>query len=564
MTALLGASVLAAALVWAGEREDADDANRARARQAAAVAQRTIQLTAASLRGGEGVLRRSGPMPERGFRRFAREVIAETPFPSLEWSPRVSGRERRSFERALRRPIAEPRPPTKRHPEGDLRPVARHNGAYLPIRIVHPDESDERSLLGLDLLSEPARGLAVRASRDSGVPMITSPLFTPQRSDPVVVLFEPVYEPGAPLRNRRQRQLALRGVLSGEIAAGAIAREISEQIGFDGALAITDGEAALVAGPAAVSGGDVPASVEVLGRRWELWLEDVERPAALPALAVGGTGVALAALVAALFTLAGRREQLLGRERDSVAAEAETQRRIAHTLQQALLPPSLPEIAGVETAVIYRAGADGLEVGGDFYDLFATGESWTAVIGDVSGKGAKAAALTALVRHTARAFAERGPAAAVEQVDRAIWREGKREMFATLVVASLERTTAALEIEVVVAGHPPPFVIRSDGTVSSVQTTAPLVGAIDAIEVGQVSLEIAVGETLLLYTDGLTEARGPSQGRFGEDGVRQVIKTLAGAAPEQLIDGVLARAREFSPDFPEDDVAILAIRATPV
>ena len=559
VVALLAGSAVAAALVWAAERDDAMRANQALARQAAAIAERQIELTAASLHGGEGVLRRSGPMPERGFRRYARDVVAETPFPHLAWAPRVPARERERFERTLGRAIAEPRAATQRHPKGDLRPVANRSGAYLPIRFVHPDERGPRRERGLDLLSEPARAAAVREARDDNRTTITTPVVLPGRSAPIVILVDPVYAAGTSLGNRRERQLALAGMLTGSVSSRAIRREIVEQLG-DVGIAIADGPTSLIAAGEGRSDGESMA-VDVLGREWTVSIAEVERAAALPALAVGGVGILLAALAAALFALSGRREQALSRERDIAASEAETQRATATALQQAFLPPSLPEVPGVETAAVYAPGAEGVEVGGDFYDLFETGDHWTAMIGDVSGKGAQAAALTSLVRYTARGAADRGPAHAIREVNGAVLRETRPGTFATACIGSLEPGPRGLEIALVVAGHPPPLVARADGAIETIQPNAPLVGVLEEIDVAEARLRLAPGETIFLYTDGLIEARRSGEEPLGEERLRAVIAEVRGGSPREMVRAALDRAAEHSPDFPQDDVAVLAIRA---
>ncbi len=563
--ALLVGSIVAALIVWSAERDDAQRANEALARQAAVVAERTVELSGASLRGGEGVLRAGGPMPERGFRRYARDIVTTTPFPGLGWSQRVPARERRAFENVIHRAISEPRPPTERNPEGDLRPVARHKGSYLPIRLVHPKDGPGRKFIGVDLLAEPTRGAAVREARDTGRPAITTPLVTLSGGDPAVNVVDPVYQPGAATRTLSQRRLALRGVLSGAIPADSIRAEIDQQLGADLDVAITDGEMPLLAAQGTSTEGTT-AMVDVLGRPWTVRVADIEEPAAFAPLAVGAIGVTLAALVAALIALASRREQLLASERDVAAAEATTQRETAATLQEALLPPSLPEIPGVATATAYRPGAAGLEVGGDFYDLFENGasRSWTAAIGDVSGKGAPAAALTALVRHTIRAFAEQGPATAVMEVNRAILREERAGTFATLCAATLSRTrSGGLEIAISVAGHPPPLVVRGSGEVQPIAPNAPLAGVMDEIDATTTELTLEPGDTLFLFTDGLTEARTQESGLFGEERLREALGELAGEPPEALVAAVLERAAEFAPGFPDDDVAILAIRPVP-
>jgi serine phosphatase RsbU (regulator of sigma subunit) len=562
VVALLGAGVVAAVLVWSAERADAERANEALARQTAAVAERVVELSAASLRGGEGLLRRSGPMPERGFRRFARELISETPFTSLAWAPRVPARERSGFERTLGRTISEPRAPTERNPSGDLRPVARRHGAYLPIRFVHPDEPGERRELGVDLLSEPTQGMAVRAARDTGRPEITTPLLLPGRAEPILIVVEPVYDAGIPLTSRRRRQLALAGILRGSMATRAIGAEIAQQLGSDVNVAIADGDVQVLEPQQGNAGGET-TNVEVLGRDWTVWVEAAEAASALPALAVGAGGVALAALAAALFALAGRREQLLSRERDFAAAEAAAQHETSTALQQAFLPPSLPEIDGVESVAVYAPGTVGLEVGGDFYDLFATGDHWTAVIGDVSGKGAEAASLTALVRHTARAVADRGSEEAIREINDAVRAETRPGTFATMCLASLRPGPEGVEISLVVAGPPRPFILRVGGAVEPIPPTAPLVGVFEEIAVREVSAGLAPGDTLFLYTDGLTEARRRGGEELGEERLRAKLADAHDARPEDLIDAALARAREYSPDFPQDDVAILVLRATP-
>ena len=557
--ALIAASVLAAILVYSAERDDARRANEAIASQAATVADRTVEISAASIRGGEGILRRAGPMPEGGFRRFARDVVATTPLPWLAWQPRVPARERRAFERSLSRPIGALREPTKVNPEGDVRPIPRRNGAYLPMRFVHPDESPQRALLGFDVLFEPARAAAVRAARDSGEEQITVPITEPGQTERAVLVYEPVFEPAARAHTRRQRQLALRGLISGRIEAETIREGIEAQIGPGTDVAVLDGEVPLVPAEGEVEGGE-RAMIDVLGRTWTVWVEDVERAAILPALAVGGIGFLLAGLVAGLFALAGRREVLLGRERDLAAAEADTQRRTALTLQQALLPPRLPEIPGIESAAAYRAGAEGLEVGGDFYDLFAVGSGWTAVIGDVCGKGAQAAALTALVRHTARAFAERGPREVVAGVNQAIYGNQRSTEFATLCVGALAHGPDGIELTLTVAGHPPPIIARADGTIETVEPNAPLAGVIEDIEIGERRIEPAPGDAIVLYTDGLTEARDRNGAIWGEEGLRAAVVGAIGRTPERMIDAVLARAGERSPSFPRDDVAMLVLR----
>jgi sigma-B regulation protein RsbU (phosphoserine phosphatase) len=292
-----------------------------------------------------------------------------------------------------------------------------------------------------------------------------------------------------------------------------------------------------------------------------VWVAEVKTAAVLPALAVGGVGLALAALIAALFALAGRREQVLSHERDAAATEAEAQRSTATALQQAFLPPRLPEVRGAETAAVYAPGAEGLEVGGDFYDLFETGDHWTAMIGDVSGKGAQAAALTALVRHTARGVADRGPVGVTRAVNDAVRRETPAGTFATACIAALRPSAHGIDLAIVVAGHPPPLVVRRNGAVEPIQPNGPLVGVLDHIDVAESRSRLEPGETLFLYTDGLIEARRRGAKPLGEDRLRAALAELRGVGPRPMVQRALDLAAAYSQDFPQDDVAILAIRA---
>ncbi len=144
---------------------------------------------------------------------------------------------------------------------------------------------------------------------------------------------------------------------------------------------------------------------------------------------------------------------------------------IARTLQASLLPPLLPEVPGVDAGALYRPAGEEHEVGGDFYDLFATTEDhWFAVIGDVCGKGAEAAAVTALARYTIRAAAARrsSPAAILRWVNEAMLREGSPR-FCTIAIAHLDRSGPTTALTVAVGGHPPPLVLRADGSVEEVE-----------------------------------------------------------------------------------------------
>src|SRR4051794_4856546 len=186
-----------------------------------------------------------------------------------------------------------------------------------------------------------------------------------------------------------------------------------------------------------------------------------------------------------------------------------TTRHIAQTLQQSLLPRALPEIPGAHLAARYRAAAETQDVGGDFYDAFTIADGrWGIAIGDVCGKGPEAAALTALARHTIRAVADRGPADALSLLNDAVMRE-ESERFLTALIGELHAEGDTLVVDMAVGGHPAPFVMRAGGSVEPVAIQGPLIGVIPEVDFFPVRVELAVGDKLVLYTDGLGDARAP-------------------------------------------------------
>jgi PAS domain S-box-containing protein len=184
---------------------------------------------------------------------------------------------------------------------------------------------------------------------------------------------------------------------------------------------------------------------------------------------------------------------------------------VAHTLQASLLPGALPRIPGATLAAEYVAAGEGIEVGGDFYDVFALEDgAWALVIGDVLGKGAEAAAVTALARYTLRAVAgrSRSPSATLATLNDEMLRQKADRRFVTAVVVRMEpRPGGGARLVVACGGHPPPIVLRADGTPEVVPCTGTLLGVEpDALSTDH-GLDLEPGDTLVLYTDGVTEAR---------------------------------------------------------
>jgi serine phosphatase RsbU (regulator of sigma subunit) len=235
--------------------------------------------------------------------------------------------------------------------------------------------------------------------------------------------------------------------------------------------------------------------------------------------------------------------------------------RIAHTLQVKLLPERLPDIARTSMAARYRAAGELNEVGGDFYDVFErSATEWALVVGDVSGKGAEAAAVTALARYTLRAAAldEGPPSTALRRLNTAMLYDDTSQ-FATVVMAYLSAGTGhGLDVRVALAGHPAPAVLRRDGSVEMVGRYGTMAGIRADIDVHDVDVHLEAGDVLLLYTDGVTEA-GARHEPFGEDGLVSVLADLAGQTPQSVVDAVERAVVAAQPGDPRDDIALLAI-----
>jgi PAS domain S-box-containing protein len=242
----------------------------------------------------------------------------------------------------------------------------------------------------------------------------------------------------------------------------------------------------------------------------------------------------------------------------------ETRSAIAHTLQTSLLPPVLPELPGMEIAAAYRPAGEGHEVGGDFYDVFNTADDeWYAVIGDVCGKGAEAAAVTALARYTIRAAAVRlrSPSAILRWLSDAMLRQGEGDgRFCTIACARLELGRAPARVTVACGGHPLPLAVRERGGVEEVGEPGTLLGLVPNPSLRDTSTELDAGDTLVLYTDGLTEANAPARVWTADD-LAVAAGQAGGRTAAGVVDHLLAEAIEPVTQ-PRDDVAVLALRAT--
>lgn len=230
----------------------------------------------------------------------------------------------------------------------------------------------------------------------------------------------------------------------------------------------------------------------------------------------------------------------------------------AATLQRSLLPERLPDIEGLATATSYRPGDRASEVGGDFYDLFRPDGEAMVVLGDVTGKGVDAAALTAQVRHTARTAArfDPRPSAVLTVVDEVL-REHPALSLVSAVCARLRETDAGVEVDLASGGHPLPLLLGADGTVRAVGRPGVLLGAAPGGAWPETTLVLEPGATLLFYTDGVTDAPGDGE-RFGDERLRRTA--AAGPRdPSALVERVDAALEEFRRGRTSDDRALLAL-----
>ncbi|WP_435190750.1 SpoIIE family protein phosphatase [Streptomyces sp. bgisy126] len=242
---------------------------------------------------------------------------------------------------------------------------------------------------------------------------------------------------------------------------------------------------------------------------------------------------------------------------------------LARDLQAGLLLPDLPRVPGAEVATYYHPAGEGLDIGGDFYDVFPLeGDRWAFLLGDVCGRGAIAATTTALVRHTARAVAPLldGPEAVVEAVDRALTNRpaGHGTGFVTLVYGLLTPAGDGLDVELVRAGHTMPLHLDARGTVHTVDVPGALLGIGTGTHLTAHRLRLRPDESLLLYTDGITEARDADGEQFGEHRLAEALAGLPGGAGSHRIVETLTRAvRAFTGDQGiDDDQAALVLTAT--
>ncbi len=243
----------------------------------------------------------------------------------------------------------------------------------------------------------------------------------------------------------------------------------------------------------------------------------------------------------------------------------EREHAVAQTLQASLLPRALPEIPGLDLAGRLEAGATGVEVGGDFYDAFAISDGvWGIAIGDVCGKGVDAAALTALARHTVRAAAheQRSPAAVLRALNRAVLAERRAGQFLTAIFARVSvRGDGGFHLTLACGGHPPPVLLDAGLARRALDCSGTLLGVVAEPDIVDAALDLDPGDTLLLYTDGLTEAGAP-QHTLDTAEVASLLASVRRGSAAQTADACLSRALQAAGGEVRDDIALLVAQVS--
>ena len=248
-------------------------------------------------------------------------------------------------------------------------------------------------------------------------------------------------------------------------------------------------------------------------------------------------------------------------ERDRAERDRRRINELNRALQSSLLPPALPPINGVELEARYHPALAGLEVGGDFYDVFDTGGDYAVVVGDVCGKGPEAAAVTAVARWTIRSVAMdiRQPSQVLRKVNEALVHQQLDDRFCTIAYARVVPTSDGVRISVCRGGHPAPVVVRGNAELESIGTSGSLIGILPEVRLWEETTHLHSGDAIVFYTDGVTEARR-GRDQFGEERLRQVLADSHGGSAADIADAVEQAVLEFAGPEPSDDIAVLVLR----
>jgi serine phosphatase RsbU (regulator of sigma subunit)/anti-sigma regulatory factor (Ser/Thr protein kinase) len=252
---------------------------------------------------------------------------------------------------------------------------------------------------------------------------------------------------------------------------------------------------------------------------------------------------------------------------------------ISRALQRRQLPTSLAHIPGVETAIVYEPHGEGQTVGGDFYDLFPMGgRRWCFLLGDVCGSDPEARSVTGLARHLVRLLAREGHGveSVLSRLNQALVEEGAeavavggeqaRPRFLSLLYGELEPdpATGAAHCTLASAGHPLPLLLTAEGAVAPAGNSQMLLGIDETAEFRAVTFDLALGETLLCVTDGVTERRSGNRQLDDDDGLADILRGCVGLGAKAVAERVRRAAHDFGTEPIDDDLAVLVLEAVPV
>src|SRR5579859_7968854 len=233
----------------------------------------------------------------------------------------------------------------------------------------------------------------------------------------------------------------------------------------------------------------------------------------------------------------------------------------AEALQSSLLPATLPEVPGLDLFAAYQPSSEGLEVSGDFYDVFRVQDGWAITVGDVCGKGQEAAAMTAAARHAIRVLAHWNPdpVDVLTRVNEVMLAGDYEDRFVTAKLAYLRWDGSRLRVELASAGHPGPAVVRPDGRVDVLSGGGLPLGLFPDAEPAVQHLELTQGDLLFFYSDGVTDARSEDM-RYFEDSLADELAGVAGRSAAETTRTVQGLVTAFSQEELRDDMTILAAR----
>lgn len=250
---------------------------------------------------------------------------------------------------------------------------------------------------------------------------------------------------------------------------------------------------------------------------------------------------------------------------DATLVVAES-RYVASVLRQSLAPTELPQVPGLALATYYRVAHQSQELGGDFLDVHGPDDDLILLCGDVAGKGVEAAVHAKRIRNAVRTSAQvdRAPSWILGLTNRVLVSEAEEfsEGMATGVCARLRPEDGRLRVDLANAGHPPALVIRADGTIEEVLAEGVALALIDGATFAEVELVLEPRDTLLVYTDGVTEARGIDD-LFGDRRLRECLRGLGGLPPTALVESVAVAVSDHLGERAHDDIALFAAQFRP-